>query len=202
MRVDVVVVGAGVSGLTAARRLRAAGLTVTVLEARDRVGGRVRTHRPADGGPEMELGAQVVHGDRNPVWDVLEPDAAEPVRPGKALVAAEGRVLPLGVLARRGQPPWAVEQSLLRDPGEDVPVAGRLVSGDQAEWLRQNWAADPESLSAAGMAAGRRADDVGAGRYALRGGRKSTPLNYSNSEIQLLCRFLIVIALVCGGVCG
>ncbi|MEV1206570.1 FAD-dependent oxidoreductase, partial [Microbispora rosea] len=88
MRVDVVVVGAGVSGLTAARRLRAAGLAVTVLEARDRVGGRVRTHRPSDGGPAMELGAQVVHGDRNPVWDVLEPGAAEPVQPGNALVAA------------------------------------------------------------------------------------------------------------------
>lgn len=175
MRVDVVVVGAGVSGLTAARRLRAAGLAVTVLEARDRVGGRVRTHRPGDGGPALELGAQVVHGDRNPVWDVLEPDAAEPVQPGKALVAAEGRVLPLGVLARRGQPPWSVEQSLLRDPGDDVPVAGRLTSGDQAEWLRQNWAADPESLSAAGMAAGRRADDVGEGRYAIRGGFDRLP---------------------------
>ncbi|WP_432866302.1 flavin monoamine oxidase family protein [Microbispora rosea] len=175
MRVDVVVVGAGVSGLTAARRLRAAGLVVTVLEARDRVGGRVRTHRPSDGGPAMELGAQVVHGDRNPVWDVLEPGAAEPVQPGNALVAAAGRVLPLGVLARRGQPPWAVEQSLLRDPGEDVPVAERLTSGDQAEWLRQNWAADPGSLSAAGMAAGRRADDVGEGRYAIRGGFDRLP---------------------------
>ncbi|HXM70476.1 MAG TPA: FAD-dependent oxidoreductase, partial [Thermoanaerobaculia bacterium] len=42
---DVVVVGAGVAGLAAARELRRRGLTVVVLEARDRIGGRVLTVR-------------------------------------------------------------------------------------------------------------------------------------------------------------
>lgn len=47
--VDVVVVGAGYAGLCAARALWARGASVLVLEARDRVGGRVQTERTADG---------------------------------------------------------------------------------------------------------------------------------------------------------
>ena len=46
---DVCVIGAGYAGLTAARRLSQAGQSVVVLEARDRVGGRIWTHPLADG---------------------------------------------------------------------------------------------------------------------------------------------------------
>ena len=56
---DVVVVGAGVAGLTAARLLVQAGREVIVLEARDHVGGRVRTDRT---GSPTDLGASWIHG--------------------------------------------------------------------------------------------------------------------------------------------
>ena len=59
---DVVVVGAGASGLTAAADLRAAGLEVVVLEARDRVGGRLRTE--TIDGAMLELGGQWVSPDQ------------------------------------------------------------------------------------------------------------------------------------------
>lgn len=59
-QVDCLVVGAGVAGLTAARLLRANGLSVVVLEARDRIGGRVWTDRR--GGHATDLGASWIHG--------------------------------------------------------------------------------------------------------------------------------------------
>ncbi len=51
-RSDVIVVGAGLSGLQAARMLEGEGLRVTVLESRDRVGGRVLSYRHIPGSPE------------------------------------------------------------------------------------------------------------------------------------------------------
>jgi monoamine oxidase len=59
---DVIVVGAGISGLAAARTLAEAGLQVTLIEARDRVGGRIYTVPPVTGELPVELGAEFVHG--------------------------------------------------------------------------------------------------------------------------------------------
>src|SRR5271168_4818746 len=57
---DVLVIGAGMAGLTAARTLAEAGLRVLVLESQNRVGGRILTERVGD--QVIELGAEFVHG--------------------------------------------------------------------------------------------------------------------------------------------
>ena len=67
---DVVMIGAGPSGLTAARELKRAGLSVAVLEARDRVGGRTWTDTVD--GAMLEIGGQWVSPDQTALLALLE----------------------------------------------------------------------------------------------------------------------------------
>src|ERR1700677_5313163 len=59
---EAVVIGAGVAGLAAARMLAEAGRRVALLEARDRVGGRIHTVQAIQGDLPVELGAEFIHG--------------------------------------------------------------------------------------------------------------------------------------------
>jgi monoamine oxidase len=67
----VVVVGAGLSGLAAARGLTAAGRDVVVLEGRDRVGGRTEGSHLADGTP-IELGGQWIGPTQDRMYELVE----------------------------------------------------------------------------------------------------------------------------------
>ena len=69
---DVIIIGAGMAGLAAARELGRAGLAVCILEARDRVGGRVFTVHDAACAVPIELGAEFIHGRAREIWDPLD----------------------------------------------------------------------------------------------------------------------------------
>lgn len=66
---DVLIVGAGAAGLAAARELSAEGLKVIVLEARNRIGGRINTHFDQF---SIELGAEFVHGKPRETLSIVD----------------------------------------------------------------------------------------------------------------------------------
>jgi monoamine oxidase len=73
----VLVIGAGMAGLVAAARLAEEGAEVVVIEARDRIGGRIFTYRSL--GVPVELGAGLIHGyNGNPLADLLDRAGARP----------------------------------------------------------------------------------------------------------------------------
>lgn len=70
-RERILVVGGGIAGLAAAKMLRDAGHEVTILEARDRVGGRIRSVS-VEGLGAIEMGANWIHGKTgNPIWGMV-----------------------------------------------------------------------------------------------------------------------------------
>ncbi|MDQ6929196.1 MAG: FAD-dependent oxidoreductase, partial [Candidatus Eremiobacteraeota bacterium] len=74
-KTDVAIVGAGAAGLAAANALIASGCDVTVVEARDRIGGRAFTIVPPNG-HEAELGAEFIHGKPDEVLALVRATGA------------------------------------------------------------------------------------------------------------------------------
>jgi monoamine oxidase len=69
---SVLIIGAGAAGLAAARDLAASGMAVTILEARDRIGGRAHTIRDESFNLPIELGAEFVHGKHPALFKLLD----------------------------------------------------------------------------------------------------------------------------------
>jgi monoamine oxidase len=73
---DVIVIGAGIAGLAAMQRLAAAGMDVLVLEARERLGGRIFTQE--HNGYPVELGAEFVHGRPTEMLEIIRSAGLKP----------------------------------------------------------------------------------------------------------------------------
>jgi monoamine oxidase len=92
MQHDILIIGAGAAGLIAARTLSAAGHTVTMLEANDRIGGRVHTIHATGFTQPIEVGAEFVHGKLPLTMQLLKEAEVEyqPVA-GKMIQVKNGR---------------------------------------------------------------------------------------------------------------
>lgn len=90
---EVIVIGAGAAGLAAAEALALAGRSVLVLEARERIGGRVWTRRMPGLGLAVELGAEFVHGDAAVTYRLLKKAGMPTLASGRVQrYAAGGRL--------------------------------------------------------------------------------------------------------------
>ncbi len=67
-----VVIGAGAAGLAAARHLSGAGKRVSLIESRQRIGGRIQTLHIADLPLPIELGAEFIHGEAHETFSIVE----------------------------------------------------------------------------------------------------------------------------------
>ncbi|HEY4051715.1 MAG TPA: NAD(P)/FAD-dependent oxidoreductase [Acidobacteriaceae bacterium] len=88
---EVIVLGAGIAGLAAARVLAESGQRVMVLEARERVGGRILSQDTENG--TLELGAEFVHGKPPELWRLIHEAQLETYELNGKQFCYEGRAL-------------------------------------------------------------------------------------------------------------
>ena len=129
----VAVIGAGLAGLTAARELVDRGLEVVVLEARDRIGGRIDTVDAGGFDQPIELGAMFVSGAALQSQFAEADVALHPVAPPTAARTADGVALPIpstGPDAIASAQSWAATQPDARI--RDLSLATAIVESGTA----------------------------------------------------------------------
>ncbi|WP_093775204.1 FAD-dependent oxidoreductase [Streptomyces sp. yr375] len=148
--VDVAIVGGGLAGLTAARDLVAAGKTVVVLEARDRVGGRV-VNLALPGGGVTEGGGEFIGPTQDRVKalaDSLGVATFATYNTGKNLLYKDGKKTPYATDGILGSVPpidaaglanAAIVQATLDDMAKQVPVDAPWTAAKADEWDRQTF---------------------------------------------------------------
>jgi len=178
MDADVLVVGAGAAGLAAARELAESRLSVTVLEARTRIGGRIWTVRDPMAALPIEMGAEFVHGRPAETWEALRAARIPAVdTAGERWCSRGGRIEPceddmkaMGSIIeglRAAAPPDRSFQEYLDTRSE--PEAAKQLASAYVEGFN---AADRHRVSVAWLAAEEQASKIieGSRSYRIPGG--------------------------------
>ncbi len=173
MSQDVLIIGAGAAGLSAALELSRAGLRVEIIEARDRVGGRIFTrHDPTQNHP-VELGAEFIHGLAPEIWQPVQQRNLKVTEvEGDLWCSIDGKLQKCNFFAQAEKILSAMDDEFQDDddnshdesfndflarrfPGTDHQEAKQWATG----YVSGFNAADPELVSVRWLADSRRADE-------------------------------------------
>ncbi len=146
---DVVIVGAGVAGLSALAELDRAGLKVLCIEARDRIGGRIFTVNDGLSPIAIELGAEFVHGRPSEIWEIVRSNSL-PVYDcaGSSVYVRNGQ-------AQKDEDAWESvgqvmeEMRTVADRGTDEPFAAFLARSKRSAVAKELSASFVEGFNAA-----------------------------------------------------
>jgi monoamine oxidase len=172
---DLLILGAGVAGLSAAIELARAGLRVEIVEARDRIGGRVFTKNDPSLNYPVELGAEFVHGISPEIWLPAQKHKLTMIEVGGDLwCSLDGKLQPCNFFAQADkildemndrEPDESFLDFLTRRfPGDDHADAKRWATG----YVSGFNAADPAEVSVHWLVHGRQAEEQINGERAFR----------------------------------
>jgi monoamine oxidase len=180
----IVVVGAGVAGLAAARALRRRGYSVIVLEARPQIGGRILTRQVRTVPAPIELGAEFIHGEAPETMRVVRAAGLHVEKTGGDLwIAHGGKLRPANFgtsvdrvfrLIDPRAPDESFAQFLARRPGGRALAKNRVAAESFVEGFH---AADPRSIGARCLAPvhGQRAGGAATTAARLADGQDAIP---------------------------
>ncbi|MGH9517773.1 MAG: flavin monoamine oxidase family protein [Terriglobales bacterium] len=205
MPTDVVIVGAGAAGLAAAIDLSRAGLRVEILEARDRIGGRIYTQHDPTTNHSVDLGAEFIHGLTPEIWLPVQDHSLKVTEVhGDLWCSIDGKLQRCNFFAQADKILSAMDDDFADNSKADesfVDFLSRRFPGKDHEQAKQ-WAtgyvsgfnaADPGLVSARWLVHGRHADEQieGDRAFHIAGGYQtlldifSRELNDPNVNIRL-----------------